>query len=334
MNHGEKRWPVADDTTLMPLGGGSATSRHFCSHVHHAGPRRRRKHDVCQIRSREKFLEHRLVKPDEVNTPQTRRLFSTASKQGDAEHREFPNQNSYEPLPSWHPRRLHRMRIAAPVDFDGRNSRMRLRCAAAKNPTRRTPKRMALENLLQSNQALVIVTMLAFLAASMVSRRSGLWSRSRTVKKAAQVEAARTAAVLARLRFVHGPGRAYRGLKFWHELFADLEHANREDALSWEVVLAVTEAVQADTCRTAKLRAVIIQRPDAGLIARASTLFAPRLTPRRQKLARWSGRRAREVRVSVHSSSSPSKNWRTEEARTRRPFLGVVQKSGQRILSN
>lgn len=193
---------------------------------------------------------------------------------------------------------------------------------------------MAYENLLQSNHALVIVMVLALLAASIVSRRSGVWGRSLTATKAAQAEAARTAAFHARLRFVRGPGRSYRGVKFWHGLFADLEHANREDALSWEVVLAVTEAVQAETCRTAKLRAVVIHRPDSGLIARASMRFSPRSTPRRQKLSRWRCRRAREMRTLVHSSATLSKDWRTQEPPTRQPFLRFVQKSGQRILSS
>jgi hypothetical protein len=183
-------------------------------------------------------------------------------------------------------------------------------------------------------QALVVLMMLACLAAFVVSRRSGVWGRSRTVRKAEQVEAARTAALLARLRFVRGPGRSYRGVKFWHELLADLEHANRDDALSWEVVLAVTAAAQAETCRTAKLRAVIIHRPDSGLIARASMRFNPRLTPQRQKLSRWSGRRAREMRMPVHSSATRSKNTRTEELPARRPALPFVRKSRQRILSN
>ncbi|SEK07367.1 hypothetical protein SAMN05192539_103853 [Paraburkholderia diazotrophica] len=193
---------------------------------------------------------------------------------------------------------------------------------------------MTYENLLQGNQAFVIVMTLAFLAASIVCRRSSVWGGSRTVAKAAQVEAARTAALLARLRFVRGPGRSYRGVKFWHELFADLEHANREDALSWEVVLAVTEAVQAETCCTAKLRPVMIHRPDSGLIARASMRFSPRSTPRWQKLSRWRGRRAREVRMGMHSPATPSKNWRTEELPTHRSFLHLVQKSGQRIMSD
>src|SRR5215472_4672440 len=139
---------------------------------------------------------------------------------------------------------------------------------------------MTYENLLQSNQALVIF-ILACLVAFIVSRRNGVPGRSRAVTKAAQVESARTDALLARLRFVRGTGRAYRGNKFWHDLLADLEHANREDSLSWEVVLAVTEAAQAETSRTAKLRAVIIHKPDSGLIARASMRFSPQLTPRR-----------------------------------------------------
>jgi hypothetical protein len=50
---------------------------------------------------------------------------------------------------------------------------------------------MAYENLLQSNQALVVVTMLAFIVASFVSRRGGVWGHSRALKKAARVEAAR-----------------------------------------------------------------------------------------------------------------------------------------------
>ena len=176
--------------------------------------------------------------------------------------------------------------------------------------------------------------MSACLAALIVSRRSRAWGRSRKVRKAEQVEAARTAALLARLRFVRGPGRAYRGVKFWHELLADLEHADRDDALSWEVVLAVTEAAQAETCRTAKLRAATIHRPDSGLIARASIRFSPRLTSRRQKLSRWSGRRARELRVPVHSSATRSKSTRTEEPLTRPPLLRLVRKSRQQILSN
>jgi hypothetical protein len=180
---------------------------------------------------------------------------------------------------------------------------------------------VAYENFLQSNQAVVVVTMLAFAVASFVNRRGGVWGRSRALRKAAQVEAARTAVLLARLRSVRGPGRSCRGIKFWHEFLAELENANREDALSWEVVLAVTEAVQAETCRAAKLRAPTIQRPDAGLIARASTRFSPRPTPRRQKLARWRSRRAREMRMSVHPSASSPKNWRAEEPRTRRSFL-------------
>jgi hypothetical protein len=40
-----------------------------------------------------------------------------------------------------------------------------------------------------------------------------------------------------------------------------------EDDISWEVVFAVTAAEQAEVCRTAKLHAVINQRPDAGLLA-------------------------------------------------------------------
>jgi hypothetical protein len=129
---------------------------------------------------------------------------------------------------------------------------------------------------------------------------------------------------MARLRSVRGAGRPYRGAKFWHELLADLEHANREDAISWEVVLAVTDAVKAETCRTEKLRAAIIQRPNAGLIARASTRFSPRSTPRRLKLARWRGRRAREM-CGAHVSTSLTVSLpgvpRAEEPRTHRPFF-------------
>jgi len=52
--------------------------------------------------------------------------------------------------------------------------------------------------------------------------------------------------LLARLRSERGPGRSSRGARFWRELFADLESASREDDISWEVVFAVTEAVQAE----------------------------------------------------------------------------------------
>jgi hypothetical protein len=75
--------------------------------------------------------------------------------------------------------------------------------------------------------------------------------------------------------------------KFCSSTAGAMEHAR-----SWEVVLAVTEAAQAETCRTAKLRAATIHRPDSGLIARASIRFSPGSTSRRQKLSRWSARDA------------------------------------------
>ena len=51
-----------------------------------------------------------------------------------------------------------------------------------------------------------------------------------------------------------------------------------------------------------------------------------------QKLSRWSGQQAREMRMSVHPSVTRSKNSRTEEPPTRRPLLRFAQKRGQRIL--
>ena len=213
------------------------------------------------------------------------------------------------------------------VDFDASKSKIRLRCAAAK-----TTDRMTYENLLQSNQA-VVIFILACLVAFVVSRRNGAWGRSRTVRTASQFVEARAAALLARLRFVRGPSRACRGVKFWSELLADLEHANREDALPWEVVLAVTEAAQAESIRPAKLRAVIIHKPDSGLIARASVRLSPRSTPRQQNLSRWSGRRAREMRMSRHLSSTRPRNSGTEVPPSLSP-LHFVHKSWQRILSN
>ncbi|SAL03588.1 hypothetical protein AWB78_06634 [Caballeronia calidae] len=185
---------------------------------------------------------------------------------------------------------------------------------------------MTYENLLQSNQA-VVVFILACLVTFVVSQRNGAWGRSGTVRRASQVEEARTAALLARLRFARGPGRARRGVKFWSELLAELEHANREDALPWEVVLAVTEAAQAESGRAAKLRAVIIHKPDSGLIARASVRIAPRSTPRQQNLSRWSGRRVREMRMSAHLSPTRPRNSRTEVPQTSLSRLHVVQKS-------
>jgi hypothetical protein len=41
-------------------------------------------------------------------------------------------------------------------------------------------------------------------------------------------------------------------------------------------------------------------------------------------LARWRGRRAREMRTSVHPSDSSPKAWREKEPRTRRSFLIVA----------
>jgi len=163
--------------------------------------------------------------------------------------------------------------------------------------------------------------MLACFVAFIVRRRSDVWGRARTVRKATQVDTAVSATLLARLRFVRGPGRAYKGVKFWNELLADLEHANREEFLSWEVVLAVTAAAQAESCRTVKLRPVSVHKFDSGLIARASMRFSPRFTPRQQKLSRWSGRRAREMRMSVHSPSALPKNSRTKVLSTSRPLL-------------
>ncbi|SIT50702.1 hypothetical protein BN2476_920011 [Paraburkholderia piptadeniae] len=38
--------------------------------------------------------------------------------------------------------------------------------------------------------------------------------------------------------------------------------------------------------------------------------------------------------MAVHSPATPSKDWRTEPLPTHRPFLRLVQKSGQRIMSD
>ena len=135
-----------------------------------------------------------------------------------------------------------------------------------------------------------------------------------TISRGLKVSALVPAALLARLRSERGPGRSSRGARFWRELFADLESASREDDISWEVVFAVTEAVQAEVCRTARLRAVMNHRPDAGLLARVGTRFSRASTPGRSKVMRWSSRRARAVLMSAHSSAELQ-----EGARAKRP---------------
>ncbi|MGF6604327.1 hypothetical protein P3T23_009082 [Paraburkholderia sp. GAS448] len=152
---------------------------------------------------------------------------------------------------------------------------------------------MADGNFLQGNQTLVVFSALVFFAASFVIWRGGVLGRYRAPRKAEQRKAIRKAVLLARLQSARGPGRSSKGVKFWRKLFADMESASREDEISWEVVLAVTEAVQAEACRTAKHRAVTFQRPDAGLLARAGTRFSRASTHRRRKVTRWSSRRAR-----------------------------------------
>lgn len=173
---------------------------------------------------------------------------------------------------------------------------------------------MADGNFLQDNQTLAVFSALTFFVASFVVWRGGVLDRFQTPGKAQQREALRTAALLARLRSERGPGRSSRGARFWRELFADLESASREDDISWEVVFAVTEAVQAEVCRTAKLRAVMNQRPDAGLLARMGTRFSRASTPGRRKVMRWSSRRARTVLMPAHSSAELQ-----EGARAKRP---------------
>jgi hypothetical protein len=155
---------------------------------------------------------------------------------------------------------------------------------------------------LQGNQILAVVSALAFFVASFVVWRGGVLARFRTSGMAVQREAIRTAAWLARLRTSRSRS-LQQGHQFWHELFADLESASREDDIPWEVVFAATEAAQAEVCRTAKLRAAMIQRPNAGLRARVGTRLSRASTPGGRRVTRWSSRRARTILQPAHSSA-------------------------------